>query len=379
MFDAGIAGTGSRKMSVIDIESLLGEFSSESPCGEDLTYDPAYLELETMVQGSAAGGGMIESGDDAAEEPNWTLVQDRSIELLGRTRDLRVVIYLTLALLKTDGFEGLHDGLHLMHGILERYWDTFYPQLDPEDNNDPLERMNIISSLSPATSSYLDALRFRQRALEAPMCRSVRMGTFCCRDILIATGVLSQAGGGDTSPPDMAVIEAAFDDTDSDELQNTSQAVVASIETVNSIEQLLNNLVGIGTAPNLDGFAGTLKDIQKHLQGYLAKRGYGAAPDAEAEADTDAETTGAGTSDQKPDEVKPISGEIRSPQDVSLAIDKICKYYERQEPSSPIPLLLRRAQRLVSKNFIDIIRDVAPEAMGKIESITGLDSGDAQG
>ncbi|MCK5272239.1 MAG: type VI secretion system protein TssA [Sedimentisphaerales bacterium] len=364
-------------MSVIDIDSLLVEFSAESPCGEDLTYDPAYLELETMVRGTAAGGGMIETGDDVAEEPNWTLVQDRCIELLGRTKDLRVIIYLTLALLKTDSFEGLHDGLHLMHGILERYWDIFYPQLDPEDNNDPLERMNIISSLSPAAGSYQDALRFKQRALEAPMCRSARMGTFCYRDILIATGALSEAGGDDTSPPDMAVIEAAFDDTDSNELQNTSQAVTASVETVNSIEQLLNNLVGIGAAPNLDGFAGTLKDIQKHLQGYLAKRGYAAAPEADADADADTAAASVGT--QKPDEVKPISGEIRSPQDVSLAIDKICKYYERQEPSSPIPLLLRRAQRLVSKNFIDIIRDVAPDAMGKIEGITGLDSGDSQG
>jgi type VI secretion system protein ImpA len=362
-------------MSVIDIESLLGEFSSESPCGEDLTYDPAYLELEAMVQGPAAGGGMIETGDEAAEEPNWSAIKSRCIELLGRTKDLRVTIYLTLALLKTDGFEGLNDGLHLLHGLVERYWDTFYPQLDPEDDNDPLERMNIISSLSPAAGSYQDPLQFKQRTLKAPVCRSARMGTFCYRDILIATGALGEAGGGDTSPPDMAVIEAAFDDTDSDELQNTTQAVAASGETVNSIEQLLNNLVGIGNAPNLDGFTGTLKDIQKHLQGYLAKRGYAADPEAE----TGDEAAGAGVGAQKPDEVKPISGEIRSPQDVSLAIDKICKYYERQEPSSPIPLLLRRAQRLVSKNFIDIIRDVAPDAMGKIESITGLDSGDSQG
>jgi len=362
-------------MSVIDIESLLGEFSSESPCGEDLTYDPAYLELDTMVQGSASGGGMIESGDEAAEEPNWAAVKSRCIELLGRTKDLRVILYLTLALVKTDGFEGLQDGLNLLHGLLERHWDTFYPQLDPEDDNDPLERINIISSLSPAAGSYQDPLRFKQRAWEAPLCRSARMGTFCYRDILVATGALGEAGGGDTTPPDMAVIEAAFDDTDSDELQNTSQAVTTSVETVNSIEQLLNNLVGIGTAPNLDGFAGTLKDIQKHLQGYLAKRGYGTAPEAGADAETAA---AAGVGAQKPDEVQPISGEIRSPQDVSLAIDKICKYYERQEPSSPIPLLLRRAQRLVSKNFIDIIRDVAPDAMGKIESITGLDSGDSK-
>src|SRR5439155_26871758 len=41
-------------------------------------------------------------------------------------------------------------------------------------------------------------------------------------------------------------------------------------------------------------------------------------------------------------------GEIRSPQDVVAALDRICFYYDRNEPSSPVPLLLQCARRLVS-------------------------------
>ena len=65
------------------------------------------------------------------------------------------------------------------------------------------------------------------------------------------------------------------------------------------------------------------------------------------------------------------SGEIKSSQDVVALLQRICQYYERNEPSSPIPLLLRRAIRLVSKSFVDILRDLSPDALSKLELISG--------
>jgi type VI secretion system protein ImpA len=70
-------------------------------------------------------------------------------------------------------------------------------------------------------------------------------------------------------------------------------------------------------------------------------------------------------------------GEITSRNEVIRALDAVCGYYERNEPSSPVPILLRRAQRLVSKNFMDIMRDLAPSGMSDIEKIQGPE-GDSQ-
>jgi type VI secretion system protein ImpA len=67
-----------------------------------------------------------------------------------------------------------------------------------------------------------------------------------------------------------------------------------------------------------------------------------------------------------------VPGEIRSPEDVVAAIDRICDYYARLEPSSPVPLLLRRAQRLVGKGFLDIVRDLSPEVVRQIEALGGI-------
>jgi len=67
-----------------------------------------------------------------------------------------------------------------------------------------------------------------------------------------------------------------------------------------------------------------------------------------------------------------ISGAISSREDVSRALDRACEWIERNEPTNPAPLLIRRAQRLMSKSFIDIIRDLAPDGLSQVERLAGL-------
>ena len=118
----------------IDVEALLAEIDPESPCGEDLTYDPAYLELERIAQ--VTPEQQIGNTIVAAEEPNWRDVRDQAMTLLERTRVLRVVIYLSLSSMKLDGLPGLRDGLALLRGTIDKRWETVHPQLDPDDDND---------------------------------------------------------------------------------------------------------------------------------------------------------------------------------------------------------------------------------------------------
>jgi type VI secretion system protein ImpA len=53
-------------------------------------------------------------------------------------------------------------------------------------------------------------------------------------------------------------------------------------------------------------------------------------------------------------------------------LDQICVFYDQNEPASPVPLLLRRAKQLVEKNFLEIIKDVAPESVAQIEKLIGV-------
>jgi type VI secretion system protein ImpA len=64
-------------------------------------------------------------------------------------------------------------------------------------------------------------------------------------------------------------------------------------------------------------------------------------------------------------------GEISSREDVVRALDKISAYYERHEPSSPIPLFMARCKRLVMMSFIDIVRELVPDAISQVEVLKG--------
>ena len=44
---------------------------------------------------------------------------------------------------------------------------------------------------------------------------------------------------------------------------------------------------------------------------------------------------------------------------------------ERIEPAHPSPLLLRRAQRLLNKSFLDIISDIAPGGLDEVKALAG--------
>ncbi len=49
----------------------------------------------------------------------------------------------------------------------------------------------------------------------------------------------------------------------------------------------------------------------------------------------------------------------------------IINHYEQNEPSSPVPLLIKRAKRLVGRSFVDIIRDLSPDAMSQVKMVSG--------
>jgi type VI secretion system protein ImpA len=69
--------------------------------------------------------------------------------------------------------------------------------------------------------------------------------------------------------------------------------------------------------------------------------------------------------------VRGTPGTIVTREDVLKSLDRACEWLEKNEPTNPAPLLIRRAQRLMGKNFLEIIRDLAPAGIDQIENIAG--------
>lgn len=349
-------------MSVLDIENLLQEVSPDAPCGENLEYDPVFVEMERAAQGKAEQ----QFGDTtiAAEEPNWKEVKKKALELFGRSKDLRAAVYLTRAVVHTDGFAGLCDGLGLLHGLLAQRWESMHPQLDPDDDNDPMLRVNAFATIGDREAMLLGIHN------KAPLVSSRALGRFSLRDLKIAKGELSVAASDDGAPlPDQSTVDAAFMDCDLDELQVTENSVTQSIDHLNAIDTLLMELVGSSQAPNLDGLSDLLKEIHSVLAEQLSRRGV--ETESVAGEGEGADEVGSGSAKEKS-----ISGTINSREDVVRMLDKACEYFTRNEPSSPVPLLLQRAKRLISMDFMAALRDLAPDGVSQIETIAGTERED---
>lgn len=344
----------------LDIQGLLAEVSAEDPCGPDLSYDPAYFELMK----EASGTPEQQIGDAVAEgqEPNWREVKSKAIDLFARTKDLNVTMTLMASLASNDGLNGMADGLELLEGMFERFWDGLHPRLDPEDNNDPLERMNIVASLAAPPGAGGDILRFQTRLRDAPLCESKQLGRFGLRDILMARGDLPALAGAE-GVADMTLIEGAFSETDIETLKQFGDAARRAREAAGRIDAWVTIKVGATNAPNLASFHDLLGQIHKVMQEQLSRRGVGEAPPEEASPGSPA---GAATD--------PIRGAVQSHNDVKVLLGKICEFYQREEPASPVPLLLRRAERLVGKSFIEIVRDLSPDALSQLKQVAGVDT-----
>lgn len=350
-------------MSVIDIEALLGEIAADAPCGEDLEYDPEFAELETLAQGTPER----QYGDTiiSAEPPDWRGVKKIALALCQRTRDLRVAITLTRSLLHTDGLPGFVDGLSLVEGLLERYWDSVYPLLDPDDDNDPTLRVNTVVALCDQDAT-LRGLR------ETPLVSSRALGRFNLRDVQIASGLLTPVTTADEAElPTQAKIDGAFLDADLEEMRATAEAVSAAIERAARIEAVLTDLIGVTQAPDMSALTGVLKEIRQVLAEQLSRRGAGLA-DETTEGEATGAATGTATAGQQL-----VIGEIGSREDAIRMLDKICDYFNRYEPSSPVPLLLKRAKKLVTKDFMAILNDLAPGGAEQANLIFGLQGEDA--
>ena len=340
---------------MISARELLIPISEELPCGEDLSYDAGLQEMESLASGKP------ETQFSPAEPPDWNKVQAKCLELFARSKDLRIALTLTVAMLELEGLEGFREGLLLMKGLLEEFWPSVYPQLDPADDNDPLLRMNIVASLASPVGAFRDPVKVLERLRKIPLCNSLKMGRYGLRDILRAeSGLQTEEGKQEQTIPQ---IDAAFRSTDPQQLASTYQLLGECLSIVREMDESITKRVGASRAPDLSLLSGELLAMQQRVDAYLP-----VTEILKAEKDIPLSASESGGATER---AAPTTGEIRSREDVLKLLHKICDYYDRTEPSSPVPLILKRAARLVEMNFMQIIHDLSPDSVPQIRTITG--------
>ena len=340
-------------ISHVEWAAWLEDVSPELACGADLEYDPSFRLLEEAVDGKpeAEYGTTVV----AAVPPDWVAANTLCVELMSCSRDLRVVAYLSRARLAIEGVAGFADGLALADGLLERHWSDVHPQLDANDGNDPTARIN-------ALAAFVDTSGVLAELLDTPLLPQLPSQTLplTLREWFYANGDMPPPAG--RAAMSLAEIEAAIA-ASVDRAASLKAAFSAALAHAERIEVLLTERVGTVQALDLASLKAPLRRGETLIGDCLKKLGIDKTPEPDALA-----TTQVSFMTEFP---ALATNQLATRADVIAALDRLCDYYARHEPSSPVPLLLHRARGLVDKSFVDLLKDLAPEGLAQLTSVVG--------
>lgn len=339
----------------LNVASLVEPLAGDAPTGQDpAMHDGVYQALQQAIQGRVEYKVVNNDEVRVFHPPDWRAVYDQALDCASRTRDLRVCIMLTRAAAANDGPTGLTAGLELLRETCARFWDELHPALD-SDASDPGEqafrRITALNELADR-SGLLRDLR------DMPILEARGIGRYGLRAIHLAQGKEAPSPGEDVPEPGM--IQAALSNDSG--LADTRAAIVAARQALGGLDQELRGRLG-ADAPDLAPLGRTLDEMALAL---------GASTQASsATASAPAAPRPAGDGAVPPAELA-VPDELNSREQVLATLDKVLSYYERREPASPIPLLLRRVKRLVPMDFLDLMEDLAPTAVKQLKEIGGI-------
>jgi type VI secretion system protein ImpA len=116
-------------------EDILAPIAGENPSGIDLRYDNKLL-IHDKIKEARRQDDDAAQGDWQTERKtaNFPLIVKLAQETLATTsKDLQVAAWLTEALLQTERFAGMRDGLKLCLDLMTEFWDTVYPIIEDGD------------------------------------------------------------------------------------------------------------------------------------------------------------------------------------------------------------------------------------------------------
>jgi len=384
---------------VIDLALWLNPLDGANPSGEDLRSDPAFHELERLTE---AQFKVAHDGNKASQSTipvDWAAVLEKAEELRSRGRDLRLLVIVTRALANEEKLAGLAQGLTLIARTFEQYWDTMHPALrtgaTPRDA--ALRRINSLLDLQNSQEGLLTNLR--QTVFFSPRA----IGPISGRDLEQAAldeRVMLQEAASGLSVAEKAALTSAHNqllnrvrtgctaqiDQAADTMTSLLADAHAAIAALEAVDAALN--------ARIEGHGATVPELKKFLQRLLTTLERNSSAGAAANgAATTAPQSAQPTSTAQPastparnghgaetmasvaspvDATTGLPDRISSRDEVVKCLDLVVAFYDRTEPSSPIPHLARRVRRMVHMDFVELMEDLAPSGLKEFRQLAGV-------
>ncbi|KAI0244635.1 hypothetical protein L0F63_005372 [Massospora cicadina] len=301
----------------MNIDALLVPVSDDRPCGENLEYDADYMAMDQASEGKAEqqfGTTIIPAEPTGTKWSGWRAICSPVLKICG-----------------SKGLPGYANGLALIEQALNQWWTPLWPML---------EGMGI-------RILFIESMRW---ARLAPLLRSAS-------DEISLRDACALLDGSKTDCPDYP-----------GSARPGVEALLDISERLQTIQATLVSHLGETGVPEMTQL---MKTVQTVAQACVATDLSTLIPAAQPQEITS----------ERPVQKKVSHGvDWRSAQptsraDAQLMLEKVKQYFVQHEPSHPAPLMIDRVQRMIEMDFMDIIRDLAPDGVHQLENIFGRRDG----
>ncbi len=361
--------------SVLDLDTLLAPVSEEQPTGIDIREDasptsPYYSIKDARGSARAAERNNLFDANNNEANEHWRTVLALAPQILQQqTKDLEVACWYIEALTRTQGFAGLRDGIRLVKGLVDDYWDDLFPLPD----EDGLEtRVAPLTGLNGegAEGVLIPPLR------NIPLTNGQAGGPYTywqyqqaldnqkISDESVRSERIEAAGFS------LADIEQAVAGTSGEFYSELRDEIEACAHDYRALSQALDERCGIEHSPPTSNIVNTLEDCLGAVK-HLAKD---KLPSAEEELEGVSETPAGEAGAETPATAAVAGGPIRSREDAFNKLVDISEFFRRTEPHSPLSYMLEKAVRWGKLPLSELMRELIPDNASRehYSSLTGV-------
>jgi type VI secretion system protein ImpA len=340
--------------SFLTLEAMIAPLSEVEPCGPDLDLSGDADFMNFMAAGEGCLPAAFYLRDPLNPERDGKPFDRAQIDfpeqykkiaaLNGRSHDLRLIVLLAKFRILDKNLNGFGEAIEALATLLEQQWDQVHPR---GEDSDFILRKAALQSLDDMAPVILP-LHY------VPLFVHQRLGPLTYRMHLLAAGEAQPRG--DEDKLDFGLIDRAFEDEiDLAELTVRRDQFNALGQAFARIKAVFVDHVGLVDAAAFPRLAPLVEAIAAMLERYVLRH------------DPSAGSQAAAVSESAADGSPPLAdNEIANFADAAAALKAIGLYYTRFEPSNPALLLVRQAEQLIGKSFLDAIRVLVPQYVDEV-------------
>lgn len=365
-------GGGTTPSLDLDLARLLNPISPDRPTGVLLRYEGTY---DKIAEARREENADLPQGvwERDLKKANWEQVKTLCLEALAtKSKDIQIAVWLMEALIQLHGLDGVRKGLNLLLGLMEKFWDGIFPEIDADDTE---ARMAPLIWLN-------EKLSMRLKFIPMTIPQSTDANLYCLADWesanrlekLAVKDPEARVRAEDEGHPTRAKFLSSVMFSPRALYSRQAADIAAALSFLEDLNALCDKQCG-QTAPSLNLFRETLEQIQALVDKFLKEK------PAEAPDTLLPEETGKApdvTGHEETGELGVLS--IASRAEAYTLLSAAADYLLIHEPHSPTPHLVKRAVRWGHMSLTELLRELVNDdgSLKQIISLLGMRSGSEQ-